>query len=398
MAPILIYLDSSDYSVLSDPRRRTPQLSDLLNHLYEWIEHGRVRCVFSGTHLSEMAPLDSSVADAATRRATLLANLCGRHALASQERLFDGELRFALGILDQLPNPFNDNAEWFPEFSADVFPVEAFKIGPEIQSAIDSLQLNRQARRKAQRLALRGSKPRAKLHESLKRNARTTSLDEILQTYPMRHEDARTLGRYVVGDVSATDAREAFLNSLRDPRWMMQWFGRHHGKLTPFIEWVRTPARTMIESLNKIVEHAAKVRSIDNLLGTTIADEFFTSKQWTQWQDEVLSAVSMKLLQTLLNEFRDNVQSAMIDRCCPGLSTGIRSLHSAWWTATTKTPRPPRLSDFPDALHACYAPYVDVFRADSFMAPYIAKHASRYGTIVVPKLADLAPRLRELLQ
>jgi hypothetical protein len=398
MAPIIVYLDSSDYSLLSDPRRRTSELSALLNQLYRWIQDGRVKCVFSGTHLSEMAPLDSGVADAATRRASLLADLCGRHALVSQERLFEGELRFALGLLDQLPCPFNDNAEWFPEGSADVFPVETFEIGPEIQSTIASLQLNRQARRKAERFAFRGGKPRAKLNESLKKNARTNSLDEILQKYPMRPEDARTLGRYVVGDASAADAREAFLNSLRDPRWMMQWFSQHHGKLTPFIEWIRAPARTMIESFNQVAEHAARLRNIDRTLGTATADELFTPKQWMQWQDETLAAVSMRLLRTLLNEYRDDIQASTIDLSCPGLSTGIRSLHSAWWTATTKTPRSACLSDFPDAMHACYAPYVDVFRADSFMAPYIARQSSRFRTIIVPKLAELVPRLQEILQ
>jgi hypothetical protein len=46
-------------------------------------------------------------------------------------------------------------------------------------------------------------------------------------------------------------------------------------------------------------------------------------------------------------------------------------------------------SDFADALHAFYAPYVSIFRADNYMAPHIAKHVKQYGTRVVPKLRDL---------
>ena len=57
----------------------------------------------------------------------------------------------------------------------------------------------------------------------------------------------------------------------------------------------------------------------------------------------------------------DKLSAASIDHSCPGLACGIRSLHSAWWTVTSATPRRPQLSDFPDALHAMYAPYVDVF-------------------------------------
>ncbi len=58
---------------------------------------------------------------------------------------------------------------------------------------------------------------------------------------------------------------------------------------------------------------------------------------------------------------------------------------------------PPKPSDFPDALHAINAPYMDIFRADSFIAPYIARHSQRYGTRVVPKLSGLLPAIQAAL-
>ena len=71
------------------------------------------------------------------------------------------------------------------------------------------------------------------------------------------------------------------------------------------------------------------------------------------------------------------------------MTVAVRSLFSAWWTTTTKMPRAPQSNDFADAMHAIYAPYVHVFRADSFMAPHIQKHAARYGVRVISKLQGI---------
>ena len=91
----------------------------------------------------------------------------------------------------------------------------------------------------------------------------------------MRPDDARTIGRYVVGDADASAAREAFLNSLRDPRWMMQWFRQHHERLTPFLDWVRSPAKGMLTNLQQMSAHAELVRRADKVLGQRTADELF---------------------------------------------------------------------------------------------------------------------------
>ena len=394
MRPIRLYLDSSDYSVLSDPKRRTPDLFNLLSQLRAWIEEGKVQCVFSGTHLSEMAPLNGAI-DAAERRADLLSDLCGQNALVSQDVLFTKEFRVALGQQNVGVTAYSGRGDWFPGGSLDVLPLEDVSIAGEIHLAVDKMQLNRKEKRKAKRFALRDGKPRRSVQEMLKKNARIASLEEILAVYPMRPQDARILGRYVVGDVTKEEANEAFLNSLRDPRWMMQWFRQHHVKMTAFTEWIRDPAKTITDNFLKISQEIALVRSNDKLLGRKTAD--VTSNQWTLWQDDLLVSVSHKLAAALLGEPSVSFTAEDIDQSCPGLSTGIRALHSAWWSAMVATPRKPKLSDFPDALHAMYAPYVDVFRADSFMAPYIKRYSARYGTQVVPKLTLLKSTIDTLM-
>jgi len=314
MPPVRLYLDSSDYSVLSDPKRHTPELLDLLSHLRAWARDGKIQCLFSGTHLSEMAPLDGAHPEAAERRAALLSDLCGRSALVSQDVLFGDELRAALGETEIGAIPRSVCGDWFPGGGLDIFPIGQMNVAGEVQSAIDQMPLNRENRRKAQRVAMRKGKPRAKTHEMLKQNARTGSLEEILAIYPMRPQDARTIGRYLVGDATAEQANEAFLNSLRDPRWMMQWFRQHHAQLTTFTDWVRGPAKAIMGGLKVMADQAATIRHNDKILGRKTADEWFSSRQWGTWQDEILLSVSRRLAESLVGRSSGPLTAAAIDR------------------------------------------------------------------------------------
>jgi hypothetical protein len=69
---LVVYLDSSDYSALSDPRRDTPKSTLTRDALSGLAQNPRVCFAFSGAHLSELAPLDAGYAPAATARVELL--------------------------------------------------------------------------------------------------------------------------------------------------------------------------------------------------------------------------------------------------------------------------------------------------------------------------------------
>jgi len=400
MRPVRVYLDSSDFSVLSNPRGLNDELAALLRQLRRWVSDGQIICCFSGTHLSEMAPLNAAYSAAAQSRAGLLVDLCGRNTLISQNLLFAGELRFALHLSESLPEAHSPAGKWYPDDVAGISPIEKIgqiEIASGIQDAIQDMGMNRKARRIAERKAFKHGKPRAAFQATVVANARTGTLDEVLEMYPMRPQDARVLGRYVVGDATAEDATKAFEESLRDPSWMMQWFEKHHEKLNPFIEWIRNPAASMLSNLNEMAVQAASIRKNDVTFGSALADTLFSSSKWAAWQDKLLHSTAVRMSNELLGQDGSNLTAESIDKDCPGMSVGIRSLHSAWWTTTVERPRQAKLSDFPDALHAMYAPYVDIFRADSFMAPHIAKTAGRFGTRVVPKLTLLPSAIQAVL-
>lgn len=94
MRPLVVYLDSSDYSTLSDTRRRSDAIDATRVELLELAKSPPVRFAFSGAHLGEMARLEVKYVTAATARADLLVALRGRNAFVLFDRLLKSELAY----------------------------------------------------------------------------------------------------------------------------------------------------------------------------------------------------------------------------------------------------------------------------------------------------------------
>jgi len=122
-----------------------------------------------------------------------------------------------------------------------------------------------------------------------------------------------------------------------------------------------------------------------------------TISGWLEAQDLLLLNVANRLL----NEFYPGaipVKAAeLVDTRCPGLSSAIRSFHSALWDSVGENPRAPQESDLVDAVHAMYAPYVSIFRADRYMSPHVERQVGRHGTQVVSRLESLPDQIHGML-
>ena len=264
MQSLLVYLDSSDYSTLSDPKRRTAQIV----------------CCYSGTHLSEMAPIEPTYSDAAERRADMMVELCGRNTLISQDRLINWEVSHALGSAIAQPHVLSSTGNWYPDGLPDVMAEIKISLSASIEETIADSSLNRSGRREAKRKLLKGSKVRAGFKIALTQSARADSIEAILGSYPMREQDARVLSRWIVGDATLADATEAFAESLRDPRWMMKWFREHHEVLSPFIDRARAPMRPVIDSLMKMASIGALLAELDKASGTDLYSVLLSRNRW----------------------------------------------------------------------------------------------------------------------
>src|ERR1700722_1132446 len=68
--PVSVYLDSRDYSALSDPKRviADPELLKASKHLQALIADGKVALIWSAVHAMEMSPASEALLDPAIRR------------------------------------------------------------------------------------------------------------------------------------------------------------------------------------------------------------------------------------------------------------------------------------------------------------------------------------------
>lgn len=391
MQPLKIYLDSSDYSTLSKFDLNEVE-NYVANYLRNRINQGDIECFYSGIHLSEMAPLDPAYASAANRRTDLLTELCGKNALVSQNKLFLAEIKNAIANSDEALNVYSYSGEWYPFDISEILP-EAPNLDDQLQDTIAGLTTNRRARRIAAKKYPLEGEARKQLISQIKSGASTVDLSTLIEKYPMRQVDIDVLAQYVVGNASYEKATMAFTYCFQNPIWMMKWFEKHHEKLDSLIEWTRKPGRDMVNSLNSLIDNLKLFHeNFPEKHGSPV-----TVEQWINHQDNLLIRITEQICQKSGVQVDQPLRSEVIDMRCPGLSVGVRSVHSAWKTTFQKNTRTPKPSDFPDALHAVYAPYVDIFRADAFMAPYIKDALKGKNVMVAPKLVQLPKIIEDML-
>jgi hypothetical protein len=382
-----VYLDSSDYSVMSDTARLTPQLSSIRDQLLSWSVSGEVEFRYSAAHILEMSPLDAAYNSLAEARAALLVALCGTKAFISFDRVVSSEMS-ALAEKNEPSDIISDRGDWFPDMEGVISPLS----GVEKVNAFDDVAKaegrNRAERRAAHRRAFKNGKPR-KATKQIFGNSEESTLQEMLALYPMREQDARVLVRYIAGTASKAEAEEAFVSSLRDPTWMMKWFEKHSDKLTPVIQWLRAPSEDFRQAVAAIAQQAARLYELTGNAGyedSTFPD--FSQRRRQQMQTGLLHSISTRLADKVSIQVADT-DAELMSRHAPGLSVCVKTAVDSMWASLNKNPRPPKPSDFGDLVHAIYAPYTDVFRTDKYMAPLVATNAKMYGTTVVGRLVDI---------
>lgn len=398
---ITCYLDSQDYSTLTDPKRDTADHRKIKDALLHLARSKQVRFAFSSIAVCESVALTADAAHLAELKAGLLSELCGLNALVSFDRLVCAEVNSLASRSAPPRDMFDSRGRWFPEISIDETSVQHWERMRKIaEDEMKSMGLGRQERRAKARALIKHGMPRQRLISQFDQQGPSVLAAELLKKYPMRPEYVEVMARYVLGQATTNEVNEALMNSLTDPRWMMKWFTTQHALSSPISEMVRKPGRELSQAMRSLAEIC--VRWAQTLRDTGI-DTDPTGKRgditlrWNGMVDQCL----ISFVQRSAGEFGielSKLETTAINTSCPGISAGFRSMCSSVW-ANIGEGRKEGVSDSQsvDALHAFYAPYVNVFRADRFMAPHIQKQVKNSGTIVVSRLTQLVENLEKQL-
>lgn len=378
--PIAIYLDASDYSYLTDPRRHF-EYSRLREQLEDLARSGRVQFFYSGAMLSEIAPVREMDRELATLRGGLLAKLCGQNAMAAFDRVVSGELDQLYGapINRDLARRFD--GEWFPDIGV-LMPSPSARsemMLTTLEKTLAEAAPNRKTRRAARRKAIgkHGIRP------GILPVPDPIGLE--LGSLPIRPADYAVVVEYLAGRATRMQADAAMKASLRDSAWIVLYLTSSEGSATRLAEMIRKPAEVAIGKLNEtllsLVERLRGIRSVDP--NFEISPEL-----WGEAWDSQLSSVARKLDEKM--RFPTTSQNALlIEKSCPGMTCFFWVAFELLKRRIIGNGKPMTRNDFQDASHALYAPYVDVFRADGNTASLLRSHAKRYRTIVVDKVTQL---------
>lgn len=393
---ITVYLDSQDYSTLTDPRKLTPELKVLRDRLLAYSRSESVQFVFSSVVVCEAVPLTPDSVTLAGQKADFLGDLCGNNALISFDKLISRELEVLLGKTEPPVDAVDPNGDWFPEIGP---PDREGDVWLRMESLLDEeLKLTgmaRKQRRATSRKFIKDGRPRPEFQALLDKQDGKNLSAALSAQYPMRPEYANLMGQYALGRVSEEQFTEALVGSLRDPRWMMRWFATDHSLASPISDVVRKPGRELGEQLRNLVKVSLDYANSLHILNPTghnpVGRHGEVSKQWADFQDRQIVSITQRVSTGWFQTEPTDLRVEHVNACCRGLVTALRSLYSSVWeNVGGGRKEPPSDSQFVDALHALYAPYVDVFRADRFMSPHIERQvAQKDGTTVVAKLQQL---------
>jgi len=311
---------------------------------------------------------------------------------------FDRLLALELRATDSRPvrdeDVLSTNGDWFPSIDGIVSPVQWADTIAGVDETARGLGMNRAQRRAAKHKFFKRGGLSSGTRRSLSQDVDSFDYREIMKKYPMRLHDAKVIVRYFIGDATKEEADSAFLESLRDPRWMMRWFAENHAEMTPITRWFRGASEKLHGALERQVASVTDWRAKAKTLSIAVPGTLFSAPQWRRVADDALVGIASDLRKTASASSRRISSADEVRRLSPGFSTCLGTLYSAMWDLLGESPRTPKKSDAIDAVHAMYAPYVDIFMADSYMALHIQKHAARYGTTVVAS----TPALLEAIQ
>ncbi|WP_095067175.1 hypothetical protein [Pseudomonas sp. Irchel 3A18] len=385
----VIYLDSSDYSTLSRPGLDEAQ-NQQLTALKALKKRKDVMFVFSGAHIAEMSPLDPQYANAGVTRTTLMVELCGRNTMISYDRLMKAEL---MRLVDLDPTPvdvLDTNGEWFPDMGSLISPLDNLDIPGIIQEEASKHQMNRKTRRIFQASLSKNGGFRSDFERT---TGETLDLTDLLTKVPMHPRNATVLKNYVLGKATREQADKAFMESLRDPTFMSQWFIHNYHQLGSIVEWVRKPAQQLLEScqqtlldLNDKLVHLSEAERAE-------AMKEVKGERWTKLKQQGMVEIVNRLLESLLHEAPKCEDPSLVRRYCPGLFVCINAFYTSINKSLGESGRQPKASDFVDFLHALYIPYVSYFRADRYMCGVLHPLAEVFQTHVVPSPAGIIEML-----
>lgn len=388
--PIIVYLDSDDYSIFSDDSRRTPEIIRIENQLLQFRDENKIEIRFSHINVIEAAPTKPEDKVSSSKRLQTIKKFCELKCLASYVLAIEYEIE-SLRKQKPTPNKFiipNDNGKWFPNFvDLDEFSYSAESFKEEISKIPD-----RKKRRIAQRKIFNKNGSVKNIRTALKGSAESFA-KEICYKYPLTEESAKLAAESYFNSGSTANFAQLLSNSLSNLENISKWYEFSWDEATQLSSFLREIGGDLLSSLELLKDKSTELTIKYKLEG-------LTDSQIKNKMDVIFVGLLNSLPKDLIERMCVNNATSIIQEVswelCPSLLTlTTLSVHLA--KLNSLTTRKSKTSDFGDILHTAYLPHVDIFRADGNTASIIKQAKLPFKTKVVSKLTDLPNEINNLL-
>lgn len=397
IAPLKIYLDSSDFSVLSDPAHLSRnEIRKIKSQLFQWRAEKTVEFFYSAVHVVEAAAIEAQHTDKAKERSGLIHDLCGDNVFDIFPEILERESSALTGKSVSCNFSRNDG-RWFPfEISKNTF-LETPRLTIEaLRPNIDKMGAGKWESVKKSPAMQRKLLTAAR---AVFITRREETIAELISKFSIDYADADFINKFSLGLKNKDELSEYILGRFRDPTFLIQMRPSNYNGLNDLFEWMRITSKcfhetliTVIESLQAMRAHVEDGEQAARLIARASSDEglkYYAVQLYEHLVRGLLTDEEVKIIEKL--DFDD------FTRLAPGSYTFVFVAMDAVYRSFTKSPRRPKQSDMVDMFHSFYAPYVDIYRTDGFMAPITEKYVKRFHTTVVGKLADLIETIQKIL-
>lgn len=384
--PLIVYLDSSDISNLSDEAKRTDALVNVEKELLSLKEKGLIEFRFSHVHVIEAAPTNRQFIDLASKRFSYIKKLCGHKCFFSPILIIENEIERLTGSHIDASEVLNDEGIWYPPIdSAEDFGDLAKGFREQI-----ALGPDRKTRRKAERQYFESNGTLSAFAKKEIKETAPALIKEICSKYPLLPENLKQASKYLLETGSAKYFLDEVKRSLADMDAIGNWYAHQWDLMNPQSSYLREIGTNLKSNLTEINEKLISLIDSYKNLGMNDGE---VARMTEGNFSKLLISLPFNIAETIAKDKQFKLNRIPNWELTPSLLS-VTTLYVSLVRAITLSGQRPRVSDFGDIYHASFIPHVDFFRADGAISSAIAKAKMPFNTVIVPKLENLPEQIQ----
>jgi hypothetical protein len=374
MQPVIVYLDSQDFSRFSPSHRDYEAALPTKRQLLSLRDQGVARFVFSDVLFFEALPTDPKFTSQGLERIRAIAEICGNDHLPSGMTIVEHEFKTLAGSTEAL-----NWTEWYPRFEFERPNRQA-----ELKEWISNTATNRKHRRTLTKLTSK------RLDPSLSK----LGAEQLLQKYPLFQSGKAVIQAYLRDESTWPDLKQLILDGLSDIVALSAWLGDNWKHGQRFMESLRAGNKRMQTSLSNYYDGMKSTfenSSIPEADAAKILEEIQKNEMNKAFGRIINGNSKDQALISMHEPIEHIVRHRAPSLYCAFTFIGEIIRASALPTRA-RNPYKKAGSDFADAMHLLFLPYVDVIRVDHFSHDTLSKAKLSFRARPCPSLTDL-PKL-----